>query len=76
SAKKQADGTISMVVSDNGIGLPKETRIDNTSDTLGFRLIINLASQLDASYRCRNGNGTTWEINFNSQTAKESRMDV
>ena len=52
-----------VIVSDNGIGLPKELDLHRT-ETLGLQLVSGLAVQLDATIGLQRQNGTQFEIRF------------
>ena len=57
------DGTFTLCVSDNGIGIPKDGVLNNP-DSLGLELVTLLAEKLDGSTELRSGNGTEWQIRF------------
>ena len=52
-----------LVISDNGIGLPKDFN-HKTSSSFGLQLIHLLAEQLDADIAMKNLKGTTIELKF------------
>lgn len=52
-----------VIVSDNGIGLPKDLDLHRT-ETLGLQLVSGLAMQLDATIGLQRQNGTQFEIRF------------
>ena len=52
-----------LVISDNGIGLPKDFN-HKTSSSFGLQLIHLLAEQLDANVTMKNLNGTTIVLQF------------
>jgi PAS domain S-box-containing protein len=52
-----------LVVSDNGVGLPREVDLHNT-DTLGLQLVSALVDQLDGSLKLERGQGTVFRIAF------------
>lgn len=55
---------VMLSIRDNGIGLPKDFDIDESS-TLGHRLIDILANQIDAEYNYESdSNGTVFSIQF------------
>jgi len=56
-------GTVVLVVSDNGIGLPEEIDI-HKSKTLGLQLISLLTQQIKGSIHLKRNNGTTFAITF------------
>lgn len=55
--------TISLEVSDNGVGLPKNIEL-GVSDTLGFQLVQALVDQLDAHMLVDREKGTKYLITF------------
>jgi len=55
--------TAIVTVADDGVGLPKDVRFDET-DTLGLRLVRSLADQLDGAINVQNGRGTTFRLTF------------
>lgn len=52
-----------LVVSDNGIGLPKGLDIHNT-ETLGMQLVRDLVKQLEGTLELDRSNGTTFKVTF------------
>jgi len=50
-----------MVVRDNGIGLPKDFKIEN-SDSLGMKLINSIVNQLNGNIEINSENGTEFNI--------------
>lgn len=69
---KDADNRITLVIEDNGIGLPEDfDKIESTS--LGLSLIDVLSQQLDAehSYESK-GNGTTFTLEFQKSEIRGS----
>lgn len=52
-----------VIVNDNGIGLPKDLDLHRT-ETLGLQLVSGLAVQLDATIGLQRQNGTQFEIRF------------
>lgn len=57
------DGTFSLCVSDDGIGIPRDGVLNNP-DSLGLELVTLLAEKLDGSTELRSGAGTEWQIRF------------
>ncbi|MGZ9189137.1 MAG: histidine kinase dimerization/phosphoacceptor domain -containing protein [Nitrospira sp.] len=57
------DGTFTLGVSDDGIGIPKDGVLNNP-DSLGLELVTLLAEKLDGSTELRSGAGTEWQIRF------------
>jgi two-component sensor histidine kinase/predicted hydrocarbon binding protein len=53
----------SIVISDNGVGLPKDFNLNNLN-SLGLELIDALVNQLDGSYKMESKNGTKIKIDF------------
>jgi two-component sensor histidine kinase len=60
--KKDGDH-ISMVVGDDGIGLPPAMDVEDTG-TLGIQLVTSLASQLGATLELDRSKGTVYRIRF------------
>lgn len=60
------DDEITMIVADNGIGLPKEFNLENRS-SVGFTLINVLSSQLMAEYSIDTDSGTRFTFTFKNQ---------
>ena len=56
-------GRDSILVSDNGKGLPEDIDIEN-SDSLGLQLVSALNAQLHGKLSISSDNGTTFEIVF------------
>lgn len=54
-----------LVVSDNGIGIPENIDFENPK-TLGLQLVNILVDQLDAEIELRKGEGTEYIISFNN----------
>jgi len=77
----QSEGTINiklkslpeqmvLIISDDGIGLPKNLNIEKTN-TLGLQLVNSLVKQIDGEVEiCRN-NGTEFKITFKELNYKE-----
>ncbi|MBX3235454.1 MAG: PAS domain S-box protein [Nitrospiraceae bacterium] len=57
------DGTFSLCVSDDGIGIPKDGVLNNP-DSLGLELVTLLAEKLDGTTELCSGTGTEWKIRF------------
>jgi PAS domain S-box-containing protein len=53
--------TITLIISDNGVGFPKDFNIEKTS-TLGLKLVKTLVNQLEGEMVINAENGTTYEI--------------
>jgi PAS domain S-box-containing protein len=58
-----ADSSYTLVVGDDGVGLPPGLDIHNT-ESLGMQLVTVLARQLRGSLQVENGKGTRFLINF------------
>jgi len=52
-----------IVVKDNGIGIPDDVDIGNTK-TLGLQLVNDLVNQIDGSYEIQSDGGTVFKIAF------------
>lgn len=61
----QADGSISMVISDDGVGLPPDFDIQ-TINSLGLKLVHMLTNQLGGELIIRQHNGTKFQITFSA----------
>jgi two-component sensor histidine kinase/sensor domain CHASE-containing protein len=57
------DGRTTMIVSDNGVSLPPDTDLDNSS-SLGLRLVRMLAQQLGAEIHVNRSKGTEFKFRF------------
>lgn len=56
-------GEYTLILSDNGIGLPETLEFENT-ETLGLQLVRTLVQQLKGSIRLNRTGGTEYTINF------------
>ncbi len=65
-----AEGRMTLTVSDNGIGLPSDLDVDTTS-SLGLRLVTMLAQQLGAEVRLNRNKGTEFKFIFTDAKKKE-----
>jgi two-component sensor histidine kinase len=64
--RRHSETSISLVLSDNGIGLPRE--LDwNTSRSLGLRLLRALAQQLRGTLEIRSQGGTEVRLTFQAR---------
>ncbi len=71
SLKKDDDGDIEIVVSDNGVGLQDEMDIRNIN-SLGLQSVVALTEhQLEGSLSVVKGNGTKFSISFKENPHKE-----
>lgn len=59
-----ADGAISLVVSDDGVGLPDDAVPESGSKSLGLRLVSDLARQLDGDVSYTSGPGARICVRF------------
>jgi two-component sensor histidine kinase len=57
------DDEVSLVVADDGVGLPEDIEPENT-DTLGLSLVSILTEQLDGTLTIRRDHGTEFRISF------------
>jgi PAS domain S-box-containing protein len=67
---KSGDEYYELIISDNGIGLPKEFDMDNIK-TLGLMLVNSLTEQIDGKISINNDNGTRYTIIFKESIYKE-----
>jgi two-component sensor histidine kinase len=52
-----------LIVSDNGIGIPANLDIEDL-DTLGMQLVTSLVDQLDGEFELKRDNGTEFTMKF------------
>jgi PAS domain S-box-containing protein len=64
---KQKESKVTLIISDNGKGLPKGFDYEN-SDSLGLQLVYTLKDQLDASIEVSTKKGTKYLITFDKQS--------
>ncbi|MBI3356799.1 MAG: PAS domain S-box protein [Nitrospirae bacterium] len=57
------DETYTLRVGDDGIGIPKDGRLNNP-DSLGLELVSLMAEKLDGTIDLQSGDGTEWQIRF------------
>ncbi len=62
-AAAQQDGHASLIIEDNGIGIPESVDIDN-SPSFGLRLVGILTRQLDGTITIARKGGTRFTITF------------
>lgn len=60
-------GTYTLVVSDDGVGLPQGFDFQNT-DTLGLKLVSTLVEQIDGTLEIENKKGSSFKITFPKKT--------
>ena len=68
------DGRTTMIVSDNGVSLPTDTDLDNSS-SLGLRLVRMLAQQLGAEIHMNRSRGTEFKFKFNDSRKKQQATE-
>ncbi len=56
-------GLVTIKVSDNGVGMPKNMNIKETN-TLGLQLVTALVEQIDGELKIENNTGTTFTVTF------------
>jgi len=61
------EGDCRLVVSDDGVGLPDDWRLEDLS-TLGLQLVSSLTDQLSGTMEITSGSGTTFTISFREYT--------
>ncbi len=78
SADKEEDGSVTVTVSDNGVGFRKPQQEEGKNGKLGLWLIENLGTmQLDGKVELLQEEGTCWRFRFNScERAKQSAHPV
>ena len=59
----ETDNIVNLMISDDGVGLPKEFNYDKT-DSLGIQLVYALIEQLDAKMEVTNKKGASFSISF------------
>lgn len=64
------DGRITMIVGDNGAGLPPDTDLEKSA-SLGLRLVKMLAQQLGAEVQVNRGRGTEYRFKFTDAARKD-----
>ncbi len=67
---KNIDTSFELIVSDNGVGLPKGFDFTNTN-TLGSQLVISLTDQIDGSIKIDNSDGAKFTIRFEELKYRE-----
>ncbi|MGH8066135.1 MAG: PAS domain S-box protein [Candidatus Entotheonellia bacterium] len=65
-------GTLTLIVSDNGIGFPKHVDFQNMY-SLGLKLVVALANQLAGTVELDSSCGTTFKIMFADDKRKERK---
>ena len=59
------DGTVTMVVADNGVGMPSGIDLPRV-ESLGLQLVYTLVEQLGGTIKLNQGHGVEYRINFKS----------
>ncbi len=62
--KKGSNNQFSLIVSDDGVGLPNDFNLDS-ANSLGLQLVNMLSKQLKAKLSYRENNGAEFTIKFN-----------
>jgi len=60
---KSADNKYTLIISDNGIGIPEDLDVKNAS-SLGLKLVNSMVRQLDGTITMKRENGSTFIIEF------------
>ncbi|MFQ5721751.1 MAG: sensor histidine kinase, partial [Candidatus Aminicenantales bacterium] len=60
------EGRVSLIVRDNGVGLPKDFDFKKT-ESMGLQLVNDLVAQLDGTIDLQEEGGTSFKITFNVQ---------
>ncbi|MDM7918228.1 MAG: PAS domain S-box protein [Methanosarcina sp.] len=60
---KTQESLFSLIISDNGKGIPENLELENT-ESLGLKLVSILADQLDGNLELKRENGTEFRISF------------
>ncbi|MBF0319664.1 MAG: PAS domain S-box protein [Nitrospirae bacterium] len=69
-----ADGMLSLVIGDNGVGIPKDKDIFN-SDSLGLKLVNNLVKQIKGTLEVAGNGGTEFKITFQKRQGAPAAED-
>ena len=67
---KSSQEQMELTIADDGIGIPKDTDIENT-ETLGLQLVKNLTEQIDGQIEINRSHGTEFKITFKELKYKE-----
>jgi len=70
SSDRETPANYTLVVADNGVGLPSNVDINNPK-RLGLQLVVSLTSQLDGKIYLDTSNGTKFTIKFNELIYKQ-----
>jgi len=71
----EGEEELCLVVRDDGVGMPADVGLDRTS-SLGWRLIRALVEQLGGVVQCQTAGGTSVEIRFTRQHARQDQASV
>ena len=71
--KKEEDQMCSLVVEDNGVGLPASSTLDNEK-SLGLYIVGLLVEQLDGNVNIVRDKGTSFQIRFRNQTIRKKEQ--
>lgn len=69
TSKFMANGQVVLSISDNGIGMPNDFKLDSTA-SLGMEMMKALTKQLSGTFEIINDNGVDIRIYFSPQTSK------
>jgi two-component sensor histidine kinase len=69
------DGHLTLTVSDNGVGFPKDMEIENAK-SLGLQLVHTLVGQLDGRIEVHRRNGTAFHVTFPVPSQLRSWQDA
>ncbi len=69
-----ADGAFELSVEDDGVGLPRELEVE-TCNSLGLRLILILANQLQGTLEIRRQPGTTILLTAKPHSGREEKSE-
>jgi two-component sensor histidine kinase/tetratricopeptide (TPR) repeat protein len=75
SFKSTETNECQLIISDNGVGLPKDFDIDET-ESLGMSLMRGLTEQIDGTFLIENQNGLKIIITFTKNTEIENHEQV
>ena len=68
---KSLKNELELIVSDDGVGIPKEMDFNKTESSLGLKLVKSLIKQLDGSIELDRSQGTKFTIKFKELTYKQ-----
>jgi len=73
--RKEGQGSVSLTVTDNGVGLPKDLNPQATA-TLGLQLVSMLTKQIRGTLHTTSGEGAHFKISFPATATQEDRQHV